>query len=153
MIKLCSGAVLQAALYHGAFPQAAKLFLYRDLLGFANFSFKSGQRGMGRLAPSGPEETWRPLWRVLVVDAPETILTGAFAPDHGPIGWEEFITLMWDLRIGAYHAAFRQVVPLRAIHYEDLNRNRMFCGSWRAAVCPPGRCLRRLPGSPRCACG
>lgn len=124
VVKPRSEAVLQAEGYHQAFPRASMLFLYRDHLGFVNSAFKFMQRVTGTIAPAEPEETWRPLWPFLMVGESDAILDGLFAPDHGPIGWEEFITLMWDLRMEACLSAARHGVPFQALHYADLNRDR-----------------------------
>jgi hypothetical protein len=124
VIKPRSEAVLQAESYHQAFPEASMLFLYRDHLGFANSSFRFMQRVTGTIAPAEPEETWRPLWPFLMVGESDAILDDLFAPDHGPIGWEEFVTLMWDLRMEACLVAARRGVPFQAFHYTDLNSDR-----------------------------
>ena len=59
-----------------------------------------------------------------MVGTPISQLDDWFAPDHGPIGWEEFQTLLWNLRIDGYLRALRQGMKFTAIHYEDLTRDR-----------------------------
>jgi hypothetical protein len=124
VIKPRSEAVLQAASYAQAFPRASMLFMYRDHLGFANSSFKFMQRVTGVIAPPEPQESWRPLWSRLMVGQSSAVLDDLFPPAYGVVGWAEFITLMWDLRMEACLAAARRGVPFQALHYEDLNRDR-----------------------------
>jgi hypothetical protein len=124
VIKPRSEAVLVAAACHRAFPESRSVFMYRDLLGYSNSAFKFGQRVLGHERFFGEGEAWRPLWDFLMVREPISRLEDAFAPDHGPIGWEEFHTLEWDLRIDGYLRALRQGMNFTAIHYDDLNRHR-----------------------------
>jgi hypothetical protein len=124
VIKMRSEAILAAEACHRAFPGAYNVFMYRDLLGFSNSAFKFGQRVLGQDRFFGGSEGWRPVWDFLMVGAPISQLEEWFGPDHGPIGWEEFHTLMWDLRIDGYLRALRRGMDFTAIHYEDLNRDR-----------------------------
>lgn len=116
VIKPRSEAVLIAAACHAAFPVSRNLFLYRDLLGYADSCFRFAQRVL-----PGPiraeEESWRGVpWDILMVGLPETALSEWFAPGHGPISWAEVLTLVWDLRIGAYLRALRQGMDFAALH-------------------------------------
>jgi hypothetical protein len=64
------------------------------------------------------------LWDFVMVGLPISTLEEWFPPDHGPIGWPEFLTLVWDLRIDGYLRALRQGMTFTAIHYPDLNTER-----------------------------
>lgn len=124
VIKPRSEAVLIAAACHAAFPDSRNLFLYRDLLGYADSLFRFAQQVLPE-AIRAEEESWRgDIWDIMMVGLPETALAEWFAPDHGPIGWSEFLTLVWDLRIGAYLRALRQGMDFAALHYRDLDRDR-----------------------------
>ena len=123
VIKPRSEAVLIATACRQAFPDSRNVFLYRDLLGYANSCFKFGQRIIGPELFFA-EEAWRGTWDFLMAGTPISILTECFAPDHGPIDWAEFLTLVWDLRIDGYLRALRQGMVFTAIHYHDLNTYR-----------------------------
>jgi hypothetical protein len=123
VIKPRSEPVLIANACQRAFPGLRNVFMYRDHLGYVNSCFKFVQRIAG---PEDffAEEAWRPIWDFVMVGLPISTLDEWFAPDHGPIGWEEFMTLVWDLRIEGYLQALRQGMSFTAIHYDDLNTDR-----------------------------
>ena len=124
VIKPRSEAILVAEACHMAFPDSRSVFMYRDLIGFANSLFRFVQRVDGPDRFFGEKETWRPFWNMVMVGAPIDLLDDVFPPDHGPVGFEEFATLMWDLRIDGYLRALRRGMDFTAIHYEDLNQDR-----------------------------
>jgi hypothetical protein len=124
VLKPRSEAVLIADACQRAFPDLRKVFMYRDHLGYVNSLFKLVQR----VTP--PElladvEGWRADWEWLMPGVPISILEECFAPDHGPIDLPEFLTLMWDLRIDGYLRAVRHGMAFTAIHYHDLNTDRI----------------------------
>ena len=123
VIKPRSEAVLIANACQRAFPSSRNVFMYRDHLGYANSCFRFVQRIMGPEVFFA-EEAWRPIWDFVMVGLPVSTLDDLFAPDYGPIGWEEFLTLVWDLRINGYLRALRQGMTFTAIHYHDLDTDR-----------------------------
>lgn len=123
VIKPRSEPVLIANACQRAFPGSHNLFMYRDHLGYVNSCFRFAQRIIGPEDFSA-EEAWRPIWDFVMVGQPITALEEWFSPDHGPIGWEEFLTLVWDLRIDGYLRALRQGMTFTALHYDDLNTDR-----------------------------
>jgi hypothetical protein len=123
VLKPRSEAVLIANACQRAFPGSRNVFMYRDHLGYVNSCFRFMQRLMGAEAFFA-EEAWRFLWDFVMVGLPICTLEEWFAPDHGPIAWEEFLTLVWDLRIDGYLRALRQGMTFSAIHYHDLNTDR-----------------------------
>lgn len=124
VIKPRSEATLIAEAFRSALPEVHSLFMYRDLIGFANSSFKFAQRVLGQDAFFAEAEVWRPIWPYLMVGTPISMLEQWFPPDHGIVRWEEFSTLMWMLRIDGYLSALRRGMRFTAIHYADLNANR-----------------------------
>jgi len=124
VIKPRSEPVLIANVCQRAFPDSRNVFMYRDHLGYTNSCFKFAQRVMG---PEDffAEDAWRALWDFVMVGLPISYLEEWFAPDHGPIDWAEFLTLMWGLRIDGYLRALRQGMTFTAIHYHDLNTDRV----------------------------
>lgn len=123
VIKPRSEPVLVAEACHRAFPDSRNVFMYRDHLGYANSCLRLAQRVMGPEACFA-DDAWRALWDFLMVGTPISYLDEWFAPDRGPIGWPEFLTLMWDLRIEAYLRALRQGMAFTALHYHDLNTDQ-----------------------------
>jgi hypothetical protein len=124
VIKPRSEAVLVANACHRAFPESRNVFLYRDLIGYSDSVFKFVQRIFGQERFFGEAEIWRPDWDFLMAGVPISLQVDCFEPDHGPIGFEEFATLMWDLRIDGYLRAVRRGMNFTAVHYDDLNRDR-----------------------------
>lgn len=123
VIKPRSEAVLIADSCRRAFPGSRNVFMYRDHLGYVGSCFRFAQRILGPEAFLAPE-AWRPLWDFVMAGLPIGHLDDLFAPDHGPIGWEEFLTLVWDLRIEGYLRALRRGMTFAAIHYDDLDGHR-----------------------------
>jgi hypothetical protein len=123
VIKPRSEAVLIADACQRAFPALRNVFMYRDLLGYANSCFKLIQRV---LPPEflNVDELWRAEWDYLMAGLPISYLDEWFAPDHGPVSLPEFLTLVWDLRIEGYLRALRRGMTFTAIHYRDLNTER-----------------------------
>ena len=129
VIKPRSEPVLIANACQRAFPASRNIFMYRDYLGYTNSCFKFIQRVMG------PEDffaegffagdAWLALWDFVMVGLPVSYLEEWIAPDHGPIDWAEFLTLVWSLRIEGYLRALRQGMTFTAIHYQDLNIDRV----------------------------
>ncbi len=124
IIKTRSEATLIAEFCQQAFPQSRNVFMYRDLIGWANSISKFEQRIEDPALVLSDTEYWRDLWDFLMVGTPISVLEDTFAPDHGPIIGTEFHTLMWDLRIEGYLRALRRGMKFTAIHYTDLNQNR-----------------------------
>lgn len=123
ILKPRSEVTLIAELCQEAFPQSRNVFMYRDLLGFLNSISKFLQRAYGPAVILSDAENWRE-FKTALVGTPVSVLEECFPPDHGPIIWPEFITLMWDLRIEGYLKALRRGMTFTAVHYTDLNRNR-----------------------------
>ncbi len=124
IIKPRSEATLIAELCREAFPNSQNVFLYRDLLGWADSIGKLSQRAMDPAIVYAESEFWRDWWDHVMAGQPLTTLKDYFPPDHGPILASEFFTLAWDLRIEGYLQALRRGMNFTAIHYADLNKNR-----------------------------
>lgn len=124
ILKPRSEATLIAELCQEAFPNSQNVFLYRDLLGWANSIGKLSQRAMDPAIVYAESEFWRDWWDHVMAGQPLTTLEDYFPPDHGPILASEFFTLAWDLRIEGYLNALRRGMNFTAIHYADLNKNR-----------------------------
>jgi hypothetical protein len=124
VLKPRSEAVIIAEACQCAFPDARNVFMYRDHLGYLNSCFKFVQRVVPPEILS-TDEPWLAEWDYLMVVTPITLLDDLFPADHGPIGWPEFLTLAWDLRIEGYLRAVRQGMNLTPIHYRDLNADRL----------------------------
>lgn len=124
VIKPRGEATLIAELCQEAFPQSQNVFMYRDLLGWANSLSKFEQRIIDPAVVLSDGEYWRDVWDFLMVGTPIGFLEACFTPDHGPIIGPEFHALMWDLRIEGYLSALRRGMKLNAIHYDDLTAKR-----------------------------
>lgn len=124
VMKPRSEATLIAELCQEAFPQSQNVFMYRDLLGWANSVHKFEQRITDPAVVLSDGEYWRELWDFLMVGTPLSFLDSCFSSDHGPIVSTEFHTLLWDLRIEGYLRALRRGMKFTAIHYADLNNKR-----------------------------
>jgi hypothetical protein len=124
ILKPRSELTLIAELCQEAFPQSRNVFMYRDLLGYANSMSKFLQRAFDPAVILSDAEYWREFWGMVMVGTPLSMLEDCFPPDHGPIIGPEFFTLMWDMRIEGYLKALRRGMTFTAVHYTDLNRNR-----------------------------
>jgi hypothetical protein len=124
ILKPRSEATLIAELCQEAFPQSRNVFMYRDLVGYANSLAKFEQRIMPPELARSDEELWRRTWDFLMVGTPISVLEDYFPADHGAIVQTEFHTLMWSLRIDGYLRALRRGMAFTAIHYADLNSDR-----------------------------
>ena len=121
-VKFRSQTLVQADLYHAAFPEAACVFLYRDALGWANsmygmlrqFDVSDPMTGDDRAMPwtslTAASERWR-LNLMVDIDAPEVATEVPLAP-------------IWAQNMAEYTRQLQAGVPFLALRYNEFNRDR-----------------------------
>ncbi len=116
-------------LYDGDFaracPDAHFAFLYRDCQAYVRSMFRFGQRlGLNWDSP-GPLDKWLPHWRQMSGGQPIDVLQRYVDTNRADITWAEIGTALWAVTVSAFHGMDESGRRTSAIHYDDLNREKL----------------------------
>ena len=123
VLKPRSEATVVAENLARSFPEANRVFLYRDAIGYVNSLYKYVQRVMGRAAFDDPD-AWKSYWSIATINAPLSLLNEFFPNDAASVGHTDILALCWWFRMQAHSDAGAIDVGMVPIHYDDLNSNR-----------------------------
>lgn len=124
VIKPRSEAVSQAEAYAQSLPEAAAVFLYRDIEGYVNSLYRFVQRVMGDELFSPTPEGFKIAWMFSSINAPLSLRETYLPEDQAEFDFLTIMALGWHLRVEAFNAAIGHGMKLTPIHYDDLNRDR-----------------------------
>lgn len=125
VIKPRPVSLLYDAEFTRACPNAHIAFLYRGCGDYVRSMFRFGQRlGLDWDTP-GPIEKWWPHWQQMSGGAPRTVLGEFVTLDRKDITWAEIGAALWAVTMRAFHGINDRGRSATAIHYDDLNRDRL----------------------------
>ena len=117
--KFRSEVFSQIPAYTQAFPNAVTCFLYRDMIGYVNSSYKLMQN-LGHPDAQIPYEEAASWWAKLSVSSAADGLDHLIADKRASVGWEVFMAARWIERMEGCFAAQNDHHPMHMISYADM---------------------------------
>jgi Sulfotransferase domain len=122
IIKHFSQTTMQMKLLHEAVPNTKSLFLYRDGKSWTNSFYHFVQKVGGAMII--PQDKRNFAWGIMSGNSPRSEIDGIVDLDAEVVTFDRVAAVGWAHHIKHYRKAVRDGVPMIAVRYNELNKER-----------------------------
>jgi hypothetical protein len=124
VLKYRSEALFNAADFLAATPESVALFLYRDLLGWVDSTYRFAQKHGLDVTSGATVAPGAVVWPIVAADAPVGMVADICDVASPTTPFEVVLVALWTLRVEAFSEAVGTGASFPAFSYDELNHDR-----------------------------